>query len=285
MWELASVDHTRMAKRRALAILNAKNQDGRLPLYEQLLQLAQEAISEANRMGAALLEFPPTELMASLRADQIVAEIDQFVALAWRVIDQTYRRVVLSESVPAVDKVVSIFEPHTDIIIKDRREVIYGHKLCLSEGGSGLILDVVIEDGNPADSTLAVRSVKRVHEITGKVFKKVAFDGGFASKDNLEAIKLLGVEQVAFSKSRGIPVEDMVKNRRSYRKLRNFRAGIEATISWVKRCIGLRRCSWPGLGSFKAYVLASVLSANLLVIVRKRAKEAAKHAQKLNHAA
>jgi len=46
--------------------------------------------------------------------------------------------VVLSESVPAVDKVVSIFEPHTDIIIKDRREVIYGHKLCLSEGGSGL---------------------------------------------------------------------------------------------------------------------------------------------------
>ncbi len=61
-----------------------------------------------------------------------MAEIDQFVALTWRVIDQTYRRVVLGESVPAVDKLVSIFEPHTDIIIKDRREVIYGHKLCLS---------------------------------------------------------------------------------------------------------------------------------------------------------
>ena len=95
----------------------------------------------------------------------------------------------------------------------------------------------------------------------------------------------MGVEQVAFSKSRGIPVEDMVKNRRSYRKLRNFRAGIEGTISWVKRCIGLRRCNWQGLGSFKAYVLASVLSANLLIIVRKRAKEAAKQAQKLNRAA
>lgn len=279
--KLSFVDHTRMAKRRDLAIRNAKNMEQRFPLYEQLLELAQQAIGDANRMGAALLEFPQADMMACLRAQQLVAEIDQFVALAWQVINQTNRRVVLGESVPARDKIVSIFEPHTDIIIKDRRDVIYGHKLCLSEGGSGLILDVVIEDGNPADSTLTVRCVERVHQVTRVIFNKVAFDGGFASKDNLQAIKALGVEQVAFSKSRGLAIEDMVKNRRSYRKLHNFRAGIEGTISWVKRCIGLRRCSWHGLGSFKAYVLASVLSANLLIIARKRAEVAAKKAQKL----
>ena len=278
--KLSFVDHTRTAKRRDLAIRNAKCMEQRFPMYEQLLKLAEQAISDANRMGAGLLEFPPADMMDQLRAQQIVAEIDNFVALAWRVINQTYRRVVLGESVPAREKIVSIFEPHTDIIKKDRRELIYGHKLCLSEGGSGLILDVVVEDGNPADSTLAVRCVQRVHEVTHKIFNKVTFDGGFASKDNLEAIKSLGVEQVVFSKRRGLQIDDMAKNRRAYRRLRNFRAGIEGTISWVKRSIGLRRCNWHGLTSFKAYVLASVLSANLLTIARWRAKEAAKKAQK-----
>lgn len=274
--KLTFIDHCRKAKTRAIAILNARNDEQRVPLYEQLLDLAEQAILDAQRLGAALLEFPPEDMADQLYAQKLVADIDRFVPLAWRVISQAERRVLRGETVTASQKVFSIFEPHTDIIIKDRRETYYGHKLCLSEGGSGLILDVVVEGGNPADATLAVRCVERAHEITNKVFKKVAFDGGFASKSNVEQIKALGVEEVAFSKSRGIAIEDMVKNRRSYRKLRSFRAGIGATISWLKRCLGLSRCNWSGLQSFQAYALASVLSANLLVIARRRQEVAAK---------
>lgn len=271
--KLNFIDHCRKAKARALAVLNAKGPEQRRAPYEQLLEVTRQAVADAQRMGAALLEFPPVDVMDQLRAQQTVAEIDRFVPLTRNVIFQTEQRVLQGQSVPARDKIVSIFEPHTDIIIKDRRETLYGHKLCLTQGGSGLILDVVVEDGNPADATLAVRCVERATDITQRVFKKVAFDGGFASKANVQDIKSLGVEQVCFSKSRGIAIEDMVLNQRSYRKLRNFRAGIEATISWSKRCFGLRRCLWKGLESFKAYALASVLSANLLIIARSRAQQ------------
>lgn len=270
------VDHSRMAKRRSLGILNAKTKDQRVALYSELLEITEQVILDAHRMGAAVLEFPPVDLFDQLRAQQVVAQIDTFVPLARKVISQTERRVLQGQKVPACDKIVSIFEPHTDIIIKDRRETVYGHKLCFTEGGSGLVLDVVVEDGNPADATLAARCVQRAIAITKKVFRKVAFDGGFASRANLADIKQLGVEQVVFSKSRGISVQDMARNQRSYRKLRNFRAGIEATISWLKRCLGLRRCCWRGFESFKAYALASVLSANLLTIARHRAEVAAR---------
>ena len=80
--------------------------------------------------------------------------IKHYGDLARQVYDQTYRRVIQGESVPADQKVFSIFEDHTDIIIKDRRENHYGHKICLTGGASNLILDCVILEGNPADSTL-----------------------------------------------------------------------------------------------------------------------------------
>jgi transposase, IS5 family len=99
-----------------------------------------------------------------------------------QVVSQAERRVLRGESVPASDKILSIFEPHTDIIIKDNREPICGHKVCLTSGASGLITDVMVLDGNPADSTLAVPAIQRQTEILGKAPKQAAFDGGFASR-------------------------------------------------------------------------------------------------------
>ena len=79
------------------------------------------------------------------------AEVDHYLLLIARVTSQTRRRVLDGEAVPAREKLVSLFEPHADIILKGGRQVQYGHKLNLAAGRSGLILDVVIEDGNPAD--------------------------------------------------------------------------------------------------------------------------------------
>ena len=81
------------------------------------------------------------------------------------------------ESVPATAKIVSIFELHTDIIVKDRRDTFYGHKICLTSGASGLVLDVVVETGNPSDSTLAKKMVERVGSVLGRLPKQVSFDG------------------------------------------------------------------------------------------------------------
>lgn len=84
----------------------------------------------------------------------------------------------------------------------------------------------------------------------------------------LEDIKLKGVEDVCFSKDRGIAIADMVKSRWVFRKLRDFRAGIEGCISFLKRCFGLARCLWSGLKSIGAYVWASVVTASLLTLAR-----------------
>jgi IS5 family transposase len=192
------------------------------------------------------------------------------VDIALRVIDQTEKRVLDGLSVPAAQKVVSIFEPHTDVIVKDRRDTFYGHKVCLSGGGSNLITDCVIEDGNPADSQLVKKMLNRHNEIYGQYPLKVAFDGGFASKDNLVIAKGMEIKDVCFSKKRGLQVEDMCRSQWVYNRLRRFRAGIESAISWIKRCFGFARCTWKGLRSFKSYVWASIVSANLLVIARKQ---------------
>ena len=174
------------------------------------------------------------------------------------------------EVVAASDKVVSLFEPHTDIIVKGSREVQYGHKLNLVSGRSGMILDVVIERGNPVDSQRFVPMLERHAERYGCMPRQAAADGGYASTANLRVAKDKGVEDVAFHKKRGLAIEDMVKSRWVYRRLRNFRAGIEAGISCLKRAYGLARCTWKGLVHFEAYVWSSVVAYNLSVFARHR---------------
>ena len=71
----------------------------------------------------------------------------EHLPLVRKVIEQTERRVLRGESLRPSEKLVSIFEPHTDIIVKDRRDTYYGHKLALTGGASGLLTDLVIEEG------------------------------------------------------------------------------------------------------------------------------------------
>ena len=98
--------------------------------------------------------------------------------------------------------------------------------------------------------------------------RQLAVDGGYASKANLDAAKARGVEDVAFHKKRGLSIESMVRSQWVYRQLRNFRAGIEAGISCLKRAYGLSRCSWKGLTHFKSFVWSSVVAHNLALLAR-----------------
>jgi IS5 family transposase len=254
---LPFVDHRRRAKRRALEILNAKNNRDRKGAYSDLIRITASTLAQAEALVAHYAEDTPRG-----------ARFRRYIALGKKVVGQTRRRVLFEERVPSSEKIVSIFEEHTDIIVKDRRQTLYGHKISLASGASNLILDLVIHSGNPADSALTTDLVKRHIQTYGKAPRQTAFDGGFASRDNLEKVKALGVKDVSFSKGRGLGVTEMVKSAWVYKNLRNFRAGIEGTISFVKRCFGLTRCTWRTSNSFKAYCWGSVLSCNLLVMAR-----------------
>lgn len=257
-------NHRRLAKRRMRAIRYTRGQDKKQRLYGDLLrvtgktlgylQQAQVQCRVATVYGAAYEGW--------------LAQCAHYTPLIERVVEQTQRRVLANEKVPAKEKILSLFEEHTDLIVKGARDIQYGHKINLSTGRSGLILDVVVEVGNPADAERFLPMVERHLEHYGCPPRQVAADGGYASRDNLTKAKAHGINDVAFHKKRGLSVEAMVKSPWVYRKLRNFRAGIEAGISLMKRAYGLARCTWKGLAHFRAYVWSSVVAHNLIVLAR-----------------
>jgi len=255
-------DRRRMAKRRARAIDYSRGKDTKRQLYRELI-VATRATQAALQQAAERLANA-----AGMAAERWRAQVSHYLPLIERILAQSQRRVVEGLAVPAGEKLVSLFEPHADIIVKGGRDVQYGHKLNLITGKSGLILDVVIEAGNPADAERFLPMLDRHIDRYGAPPRQTAADGGYASLDNLKQAKARGVRDVAFHKKRGIAIEDMVKSRWVYRKLRNFRAGIEAGISCLKRAYGLARCTWRGLDRFKAYIWSAVVAHNLVLLAR-----------------
>lgn len=263
---LPFVSHRRLAKKRARALWYTRGAAKREPLYRDLIGATRATLKTVEGVRERLLESAGW----SVDLSAWLGQVSHYETLILQVISQTERRVFDGETVPASEKCVSLFEPHTDIIVKGARDVQYGHKINLASGRSGLILDVVIEPGNPADSQRLMPMLERHQAHYGTMPKQVAADGGYASRANLQAAKAAGVEDVAFHKKRGLAIADRVKSQWVYRRLRNFRAGIESGISCLKRAYGLARCTWKGLPHFEAYVWSSVVAYNLSLLARYR---------------
>ena len=261
---LSWCNHRRAAKKKAWAIRYSRGRPKRVQLYRELIRITRATLAYLRQAAARL------ERVGDLLVEVWKSEFRHYLPLVEQIIAQAERRVQAGEQVPASEKLVSLFEPHADIIVKGSRDIAYGHKLNLTAGRSGLILDLVIEAGNPADTQRFLPMLERHIAFYGKPPRQAAADGGFASRDNLKQAKAHGVRDMAFHKKKGLRIEDMVKSKWVYRKLRNFRAGIEADISCLKRAYGLARCTWRGLDHFKAYVWSSVVAYNLALFARLR---------------
>jgi IS5 family transposase len=261
-------DHCRVVKKRLMVVLNAKKEEDRVSAYRDMTHYAGKVVGYAKEAITALQAYQAAGLGDLLTVMNLAAQLKRAVGLLEKVISQTERRVFNNEKVPVSEKVVSFFEDHTDIIVKKRRDTQFGHKIFLTGGKSNLILDCLIARGNPADSDQYLSMLERHKETFGKMPRQVSADGGFASKDNLADAKELGVKDAAFAKKRGLSVIDMAKSSWVYKKLRNFRAGIEANISTLKRAFGLDRCTWKGWEGFRRYVWSSIFAYNLQVIAR-----------------
>jgi len=263
-------DHRRVVKKRALTILNARKEQVRVRAYGELLRYVGLVRGYSVEAALALRGWKGTNVLDGLRAQALADQIERMLGLVDRVIDQTERRVLRGEKVRASEKIVSLFEEHTDIIVKDRRDTHYGHKICLTGGASNLVLDVRVEKGNPADSDLFQPMLERHVEIHGSAPRQVSADGGFASMENLQWAKAQGVQDCCFAKRRGLAISDMVRSTWIYRKLKRFRAGIESSISALKRAFGMDRCNWSGWEHFQRYVWSIVVSHNLFTMARIR---------------
>ncbi len=267
-------DHSRAAKKRLMVILNTKKEKARLAAYKELVWYAGRVVFYAESAIPVLRSFKGVDPRDSFAAQALANNLERAIGILRKVIDQTERRVVRGEKVPASEKIVSFFEDHTDIIVKGQRDTQFGHKVFLTGGASNLILDCLIERGNPADSDRYQNLVERHMEQFGRAPRQVSADGGFVSRTNLDFAKGHKVKDAVFAKKRGLTVMEMAKSAWVYRMLRNFRAGIEAGISTLKRAFGLDRCTWSGWKGFKQYVWSSIVSYNLLVLARTRLAKA-----------
>ena len=261
-------DHTRVIKKRVMTILNTKKEKVRREAYRDILRYAEQV------RGYALDAIEELRSHPSFEAHGLADNLERAVNLLGRVMDQAERRVIKGEQVPASEKIVSFFEEHSDIIVKGQRDTCYGHKVFLSGGASGMILDCLVARGNPADSEYYKWMLSRHAGLYGGMPRQVSADGGFASRENLAYAKGHQVLDAVFAKKRGLSVTAMAKSAWVYKMLRNFRAGIESGISALKRAFGLDRCTWTGWEGFKRYVWSGIVSYNVLVLARLRLSKA-----------
>ncbi len=248
-------DQRKKTKSLAFRIFNA-GEDLKNHLYPELLHLADLVMTQVARA-----------LDKITSAEHWRANLIHYRDLLAKVIDQT-RRVINGEKVPSSDKIVSVFESHTDIIVKGFRDIQYGHKINLSSDASGFFTHCSIEKGNTSDKALYI-PVLHAHQNDYQCLpKRTIADGGYASQKNVTKGLALGVKAAAFQKRVGLTLSEMGLKKKTFKKLATFRAGIEGNISELKRRFGCSVAQWKGIKGFDAFVWSSILSYNLIRLVR-----------------
>lgn len=256
-------DKRKASKSLAFRIFNAKKAE-KTTLYPDLLKAAKTVLKQADR---ALLEVE-TSGRDTKKARQWVEQVTHYRGLTQRVVTQTHRRVIEGEKVPSTEKIVSLFEPHTDVVVKGFRDVQYGHKINLSSETLGFITHLSIEKGNPADKLLCLPVLQAHQESFNELPQSLVADGGYASQSNVQQSRDMGVKRVVFNKNVGLTFHAMGVKKKTFKALSDFRAGIEGNISELKRVYGAAKAKWKGLEGFKAFVWSSVLSYNLVRMAR-----------------
>jgi IS5 family transposase len=245
-----------------IKILNAKNEDERKSLYIPLIIGVGDVWLSLGRVLDAVRSLPDKTAGRKRK----LGALENVKELLEPILAQAIARIVDKENIPAADKVISLFESHSDVIIKGSREVEFGRKVYFSTGRSNLVADVVIAEGNPSDSDLFMPMLERLRQLYGRVPRQTSCDGGFASQENVEDAKEAGVKDVCFTKRVALEPEEMCKSEWVFKKLARFRAGIESNISALKRAFGLSRVRWKTEAGFVKAVWSAVCAYNLMLL-------------------
>lgn len=261
--KLRFTDQRKQAKSLSFRIFNAKNPE-KEALYPQLLKCCRVVLAQVDRAVQSVRNGARDQK----EAKKWIENLEHFRDLTAQVMDQTERRVIRKESVPACEKIVSLFESHTDIIVKGRRDTQYGHKVNLSSDSSGFITYFCVEDGNPSDIELFLPVLDYHQSVLNELPQSTVADGGYASKNNVYEGRQRGIQRVVFHKRAGISLQTMGVKAKTFKKLRDFRAGVEGNISELKRVFGAGKARWKKFDGFCAFVWSAVLSYNLVRLAR-----------------
>jgi IS5 family transposase len=283
-------DHTRKARRRFQEISRMTRQQRhhqQLPKYRDLIRTTQHVLAAARIVVPKARKKADScgDLMRGIRIGARCDLIEHYCALADRIVDQTRRRVLQKEQVPVAEKIFSIFEPHTDCIVrgKAQKPVEFGHKVFLAESGHGLITDYSVLDGNPQDETHVGSTLDRHKQRFGQAPDVFAGDRGFYSAANVDACRNSGVkiESIPHRGGGKSAEREAYEKTRAFKQAQRFRAGVEGRISVLMRGRGMRRCLSSGRARFEVFVGMAVLANNLLILaelLRKKQRARKKRA-------
>jgi IS5 family transposase len=257
-------NRTLRAKRRCRAIVMAKGKNveqRRKEWYRDLLKVVDEVLAMARECAEVLRSLAEA---GDINAMGLLKEMELYIGRGDKARDQCVRRVVHGEKVPAAEKIVSIFEEHTDIICRGKKQspTEFGHKVLFTTGRSGLITHYNVVRGNPGDDTLLEPMLEDHIQQFGAAPEELTGDRRF--HDAEAAARKKGVERIALPKPGARnALRRALEKSRWFRRLMRFRAGIEGIISTLMRAFGFTRCLWKGWPSFQSYVGLGVVTYNL----------------------
>jgi len=278
-------DRSRSVKLRVLDIARAarsKAKPGREKLnraYGQLLSSTSRVVGQAKRFAqdVAVGVKRAGSLSKQLALEGMRTEIERMVPLIRQVMKQTRARIFRGDT-RSEGKIVSLFEPSTEIIRKGKasKPTEFGKMVKLQEAENQIIIDYEVYGQRPNDSDLLVAAIDTHQALLGRAPHLVAADAAFYSAKNETAAKAKGVKRVCIpNRSTKSPEREREQKKRWFRNGQKWRTGCEGRISVVKRRHGLTRCRYKGEVGMHRWVGLGVIADSLVNIGRAMEKQAA----------
>jgi IS5 family transposase len=262
-------DRMRSIRKRVLAIalstrlLGPPGEERRKRQYRELLSLTRKVINQAKRVLAEVKESPrrrrtPVEGLAQW--------LETMVGRVRQVVKQTRARIFAGDT-KSPGKIVSVFEPYTEIIRKGKasKPNEFGKLVKIQEAENQIVTHFEVYAERPADSTLLLSSLQVHQQRLGRIPGMVAADAGFYSRENEKAVQAQGVRWMSVpNKNTTSNERKRLQHQRWFRRGQKWRTGSEGRISVLKRRHGLRRCLYPGLDGMRRWVGLGVIADNFI---------------------
>ncbi len=233
------------------------------PLYKRLIRQVEEVLSTAGAVAKSLRQARPLD-------EKLAARLIEFQRLGGQVVSQARRRVILGESVPNEEKLFSVFEPHTELLIRGKagKPVEFGHMIQIQQGKEKFITDYDVFEHRPVEPALLEPALASHRSLFGSDPTCLAADKGYFEKETIERLAQR-IETVSIAK-KGKRTADQIEREHDpiFRHAQRFRAGVEGSISFLKRVLGLARCFSKGWAHFQSAIGTSILAHNLLILSR-----------------
>ena len=227
--------------------------------YKKLIGKARELLEKAFQTWEAELPEITKE-----------THLPYYMCCLEMMLDLSERRALNGEDVKKSEKIFSIFEAHTELIHRGKfpQPIEYGHRVVVSEGKSGMILDHKVMENGVLDQEELHSMLGRLNEKYGKL-SVLSLDKGYNSKE-LKHIDLSDKVESLILPSKGYKnkATKALESAPAFVKLRMWRAGVESCIGTLMQAHGADKCRDKYYRGFCRWISACVLSRNLVTLGR-----------------